>query len=63
MLLVNAERTHVSWRIVHKPMTNHLILPLESFASYSARTTRNGTKMWAILGVNIGVRAVDELVG
>lgn len=42
-------------------MTDHLILPLESFASYAARTTGDRTEMWSILGVNIGMRAVDNI--
>jgi hypothetical protein len=44
-------------------MTDHLIFPLESFTSYAARTTGNGTEMWSILRVNIGMRAVDKISG
>ena len=47
---------------MYKPMPDHLIFPLESFTSYAARTTSNRTEIQAILGVDIGIRAVDRLV-
>jgi hypothetical protein len=48
MLSVRAERTDVSWRIMDKAMPDHLVLPLESFAAFTAWAAFDRTVVWSI---------------
>jgi len=61
VLSVRAEGAHITGRIVHQPVTNHLVLSLESFATFSTGTAFN----WAIMRpygrVDVGMRIQEIL--
>ena len=56
VLPVRAEGAHITGRIVHQPVANHLVLSLESFPTFSTGAAFN----WAIMRpygrVNVGMR-------
>jgi len=56
VLSVRTERTDVSRRVMHKSMSDHLILSLEPFTAFSAWAALYRTVVRAIRRVNIGMR-------
>jgi hypothetical protein len=56
VLPVRAEWTNIAWGLVNKAMTNHFILPLETFAPLTTGTSRHGTVMWSLGRMNIRMR-------
>lgn len=57
VLLVETEWTDITWRVVYKTVSHHLVLTLEPFAAYRSWTVLYRTEMRPVLGVHIGVGA------
>lgn len=62
MLAIRTERAHITRTLMNKPMPDHLVLPLESFAAFTARTLLDRTVVRSQIGVHIlvGARATLE---
>lgn len=58
---VGTERAHVPRRVMDKTMSNHLILPLETLPTFTARTTFHATIMWSVRGMHICMR-IEEIL-
>lgn len=49
VLLVGAEGTDITRRVVNEAMTHHFVLTLEALSTGCSRTPLYGTKVWAFL--------------
>lgn len=61
VLLVWTEWAYISRRIMDEAVSDHLILPFESFPAGSTRTASYGTEMRTILRMNICMGAVHAI--
>lgn len=62
MLPLRAEGTDVARAIVDEPVADHLVLALEAFAAFGARTACYGAVVWTVLAVDVLVRAGKAVV-
>ena len=56
VLAIRAERTNVAWRIMHEPVSDHLIFSLESLTFLSSRTAHYGAEMWPVFRMYVCMR-------
>lgn len=49
MLPVRTERANITWTIMNKSMPDHLVLSLESFATFTSCAAFHRTIVWSIL--------------
>lgn len=59
VLAQRTKRTDVARAIMDKPMSNHLILALEAFASLTPRTAPDWAVVRSVGAMYVGVRAVS----
>lgn len=57
MLLIRAEGTHITRRIVDQTMSNHFVLTLKPLPADASGATGDRTVVGALLRVHIGMRA------
>lgn len=57
MLLLRTKRANISRRVMHKTMSNHLILALEALSTNTPRAAWNRTIVRTLLGMYICMRA------
>jgi hypothetical protein len=55
---IRAKRTYIPRRLMNEAVANHLVLALETFATFGAETAYDRAIVWSVLRVYIGVRTV-----
>lgn len=58
---IRAEWTHITRTVVHKPVTNHLVLAFEAFATLATRAPCDWTVMRPARTVHIRMRTEEML--
>lgn len=61
MLPVWTEWTHVAGRLMHKAVSNHLVLTLEAFPTLASWAAFDWTEVWPCLRMDVGMGA-DQYV-
>ena len=62
MLAFRAKRADIAWTVVHQAVANHLVLALESFATFGARAACNWAVVRSTLAVHVLVGASEHLL-
>jgi hypothetical protein len=45
---IGTKWTNITWRLMHKTMSYHLIFAFEAFATFASGAIFNGTVVWSI---------------
>ena len=56
MFSIWAELTHIAGRLVHKTMSDHLVLPLEALSTFTSWAAFDWAEVWSGLRMDIRMR-------